>query len=79
MLKSQNRQLLEQEPLFCFETAVKLLYWCGFAYEYDEVGLACMSACHAMLCCVSSQLYSLGIGFMLLLPCLTTTCLIDQV
>ena len=62
MLKPQNRQLLEQEPLFCFETAVKLLYWCGFAYEYDEVGLACMSACHAMLCCVSSQLYSLGIG-----------------
>ena len=70
MLKPQNRQLLEQEPLFCFETAVKLLYWCGFAYEYDEVGLACTSAvlccavlCCAVLCCaVSSQLHSLVIG-----------------
>lgn len=37
MLKPEHRQLLEQEPLFCFETAVKLLYWCGFVYEYDEV------------------------------------------
>lgn len=29
--------LLAEEPMFCFETAVKLLYWCGLAYEYHEV------------------------------------------
>ena len=23
--------------MFCLETAVKLLYWCGFAYEHGEV------------------------------------------
>jgi len=23
--------------MFCFETAVKLLYWSGFVYEDDEV------------------------------------------
>lgn len=23
--------------MFCFETAVKLLYWCGFVYEHEEV------------------------------------------
>ena len=37
--------LLRDEPMFCFETAVKLLYWAGFVYEHDEVGLpalACM-------------------------------------
>ena len=37
--------LLRDEPMFCFETAVKLLYWAGFVYEHDEVGvpvLACI-------------------------------------
>lgn len=33
-----DRLLLSQEPMFCFETAVKLLYWCGFVYEHDEAG-----------------------------------------
>ena len=33
-----DRTLLSQEPMFCFETAVKLLYWCGFVYEHDEAG-----------------------------------------
>lgn len=32
--------LLQHEPMFCFETAVKLLYWCGFVYEYGEEGPA---------------------------------------
>ena len=26
-----------QEPMFCFETAMKLVYWCQLAYEL-EVG-----------------------------------------
>jgi hypothetical protein len=29
---------IQQEPMFCFETAIKLLYWSGLAYEHDEVG-----------------------------------------
>ena len=33
-----DRTLLSQEPMFCFETAVKLLFWCGFVYEYSEAG-----------------------------------------
>ncbi|KAL3161314.1 hypothetical protein ABBQ38_009668 [Trebouxia sp. C0009 RCD-2024] len=31
-----DKMLLQHEPMFCFETAVKLLYWCGFVYEYGE-------------------------------------------
>lgn len=33
----QDPTLLRDEPMFCFETAVKLLYWAGFVYEHDEV------------------------------------------
>lgn len=33
----QDKLPLSKEPMFCFETAVKLLYWCGLAYEYQEV------------------------------------------
>ena len=32
--------LLRKEPMFCFETGVKLLYWCGFVYEHEEVSLS---------------------------------------
>ena len=32
-----DETMLEGEPMFCFETAVKLLYWSGFVYDYDEV------------------------------------------
>lgn len=35
----KNRAAIEKEPMFCFETAVKLLYWAGLAYEIDEVWL----------------------------------------
>ena len=31
-----DKTLLEREPMFCFETAVKLLYWCGFVKEHGE-------------------------------------------
>ena len=39
-----DETMLEGEPMFCFETAVKLLYWSGFVYDYDEVraNLACV-------------------------------------
>ncbi|KAG2437103.1 hypothetical protein HYH02_011361 [Chlamydomonas schloesseri] len=33
------RLLLDKSPMFCFETAIKLMYWCHFAYEYDEEGV----------------------------------------
>ena len=33
----QDKTLLSAEPMFCFETAVKMLYWSAFVYELDEV------------------------------------------
>ncbi|KAG2429865.1 hypothetical protein HXX76_010645 [Chlamydomonas incerta] len=33
------RVLLDKAPMFCYETALKLMYWCHFAYEYDETGV----------------------------------------
>ena len=38
-----DTSLLCTEPMFCFETAVKLLYWCGFVYEHEEVSLSCFA------------------------------------
>lgn len=37
LIKHSDRAILAKEPMFCFETAIKLLYWCTLAYEYDEV------------------------------------------
>lgn len=37
---------LSKEPMFCFETAVKLLYWCGLAYELQEV-------CDTQVCAIN--------------------------
>lgn len=33
----KDPMLLRDEPMFCFETALKLLYWAGFVYEHEEV------------------------------------------
>ena len=33
----KDKTLLSAEPMFCFETAVKMLYWSAFVYELDEV------------------------------------------
>lgn len=41
----QEGATLAQEPRFCFETSVKLLYWCGMAYEYQEV-IPCSQSCN---------------------------------
>ncbi|KAL0021211.1 hypothetical protein WJX79_001453 [Trebouxia sp. C0005] len=35
-MPQQQQRLLKGHPIFCFETAIKLLYWCGFVYEHDE-------------------------------------------
>ena len=35
---SHLRSVMEREPLFCMETAIKMLYFSGMAYEHDEVG-----------------------------------------
>lgn len=32
----KDETLLRDEPMFCFETAVKMLYWSAFVYELDE-------------------------------------------
>ena len=41
----QDRSALAEEPMFCFETAVKLLYWCGLVYELDEVPATTVNGC----------------------------------
>ena len=33
----KDSTLLRDEPMFCFETAVKMLYWSAFVYELEEV------------------------------------------
>ncbi len=53
--------------MFCFETAVKLLYWSGFAYEDDEascknavclkrVTMLGMTSERVMCCCTGVDL-----------------------
>lgn len=29
---------LKKEPMFCFETAMNMLYWSALVYDYEEVG-----------------------------------------
>ena len=31
-----QRRELEREPMFCVETALKLMYWAGMVYEYRD-------------------------------------------
>lgn len=40
LIKHSDRAILAKEPMFCFETAIKLLYWCTLAYEYDEINVS---------------------------------------
>ena len=28
---------LKKEPMFCFETAMNMLYWSALVYDYEEV------------------------------------------
>ncbi|KAA6420730.1 MAG: hypothetical protein FRX49_09307 [Trebouxia sp. A1-2] len=35
-MPERQQKMLMEHPIFCFETAIKLLYWCGFVYEHDE-------------------------------------------
>lgn len=39
-LPTPQQRLMECEPVFCLEVAIKLLYFAGMAYEHDEVGPA---------------------------------------
>ena len=38
---------LAMEPVFCFETAVKLYYFSHVAYHYQQV-----QSCNAVMCCL---------------------------
>ena len=40
----QSQRLMAREPLFCMDTAVRLLYYAGLAYEHDEVSLQCRNS-----------------------------------
>ena len=31
------REKLAQEPMFCFETAMNMLYWSALVYDYKQV------------------------------------------
>ena len=60
-LPAPQQRVLECEPLFCLEVAIKLLYFAGMAYEHDEVGraalrcptLPCTGTCSTqnIMCC----------------------------
>ena len=49
-----DKTLLQGEPMFCFETAVKLLYWCGFVYEHGETKPV---VCYTIPCACRARLY----------------------
>jgi hypothetical protein len=33
---------LAAQSMFCFGTALRLLYWSSLVYDYDEVGVVCV-------------------------------------
>lgn len=35
------REKLAREPMFCFETAMAMLYWSALVYDYGQVGPIC--------------------------------------
>ena len=39
LVPEQQQDSMRARPMFCFETAIKLLYWCALVYELDEVSL----------------------------------------
>jgi hypothetical protein len=46
---------VSKQPMFCFESAVKLFFFSSFVYaDYNAVRTAChaAAACHAMLRCI---------------------------
>jgi hypothetical protein len=42
--------LSKGQPMFCFETGVKLFYWSCFVYDYQEVGTAPLQRAKQDLC-----------------------------
>ena len=47
----------KQQPLFCFETMMHMLYWSCLAYEHKRVSL---QRIHAKLCQHRNQLLAAG-------------------
>ena len=56
-------EALRREPMFCFETTLKLFYWTALVYDHKEVGwpglcnymgwpLLCC-CCDPAMCCIS--------------------------
>ena len=33
----RDKSELKQEPMFCLETAINMLYWSALVYDYEEV------------------------------------------
>lgn len=49
---------LSKEPMFCFETAMNMLYWSALVYDYEEVR-ACIFSSSVLLQLSSSFLRAL--------------------
>lgn len=48
---------LKKEPMFCFETAMNMLYWSALVYDYEEVGKPSVFT----LCSPDNPLHSVGL------------------
>ena len=43
LIKARNEKasnFVSEQPMFCFETAIKLFYWSNVVYAYKEVWMA---------------------------------------
>ena len=40
---------IEQQPIFCYETMLKLLYWSCLVYDHDRVMPCPFSCCHVRM------------------------------
>ena len=38
---AEDRSNLSNEPMFCMETAMNMLYWSALVYDYEEVRMKC--------------------------------------
>ena len=64
----RDKSELKQEPMFCLETAINMLYWSALVYDYEEVSFAsCLkTTVHAMLlrqcqCCIWKRQWCLDL------------------
>jgi hypothetical protein len=57
---STTSDLTKGEPMFCFETAVKLFFWSCLVYDYEEVCPHCVPVCQQSLYKAASPMVGLA-------------------